>query len=108
MLITEPSIHHTITRKVHGAQQDGWEFECPICGYRARYITPLQSGTSQLEILHIGDAQARHLSDKVQTRWDEARPVQAVDNDDEAWLTPELRQQMEALLEDVNMDDWEI
>ena len=108
MLITEPSIHHTITRRVHSAQQDRWEFECPICGYRVRYITQLRSGTSQLEILHIGDAQARHLSDKVQTSRGEARPVQVMDDEDEAWLTPELRQQMEALLEDVNMGDWEI
>lgn len=110
MLINEPSIHHTITKRVRHGQQEGWEFECPICGYRARYTTRFQSGSPQLEILHIGDAQARHLSDQVQIKWNEARPVQVrdvEDDDDETWLTPELRQQMEELLKDVNMGDWE-
>jgi hypothetical protein len=109
MLTNEPSIHHTITKKVRRGQQDGWEFECPICGYRALYIAQLQAGSPQLEILHIGDAQARHLSNQPRTSWGMARPVQVMaddDDDDETWLTPELRQQMEDLLQDVNMGDW--
>jgi hypothetical protein len=107
-MLNEPSIHHTITRKVRRGQQDGWEFECPICGYRALYIPQFQAGSPQLEILRIGDAQARHLSNQPQMNRSMARPVQVmdVDDEDEAWLTPELRQQMEDLLQDVNMGDW--
>ena len=107
MLSTEPLIHHTITSKVRRGQQHGWEFECPICGYRALYIAQLQACSPQLEILDIGDAQARHLSSQPQIGWGAARPVQVmdIDDDDEAWLTPELRQQMEDLLKDVNMGD---
>ena len=110
MLDNGPSTHHTITRKIRSEQQNEWEFECPICGYRVRYIAPLHSNSSQLEILHIGDAQARHLSDHVQRSGSAAGPTQVMDDDhnDEAWLTPELRQQMEDLLKDVNMGDGEI
>src|SRR5512134_3719601 len=106
-MLNEPSLHHTITRKVRRGQLDGWEFECPICGYRALYIAQFQAGSPQLEILYIGDAQARHRSNQPQMSWGAARPVQVmdVDDDDEAWLTPELRQQMEDLLQDVNMGD---
>lgn len=112
MLSNEPLIHRTITRKVRDGQQAGWEFECPICGYRARYIARFHASSPQLEILHIGDTQARHLSDQVQMKWTEHQPVRVMEIDendvDETWLTPQLRQQMEDLLKDVNMDDWEV
>jgi hypothetical protein len=48
----------------------------------------------QFEIVHVGDPQARHASNHTQVQ-----PI----TDDEDWLTPELRQQMEELLKDVDM-----
>lgn len=102
------AVHHTTTKKVASAGRVGWEFECPICGYRARYISPSASGPQQLEILYIGDPQARHMSNQAQGQPVKAWAVAVIneDDDDEAWLTPELRQQMEELLKDVDMGDW--
>ena len=91
MVTNNSSVHHTITHQ----NQDSWEFSCPICGYRARYNAHPRHHTQQLEILQVGDPQARHVSNHLQIRV----------ADDEAWLTPELRQQMEELLQDVNMGD---
>jgi len=91
MTTNNSAIHHTITNR----SRDNWEFECPTCGYRARYNPHLRHQTQQLKILNVGDPQARHISNHVHVRV----------ADDEAWLTPELRQQMEELLKDVDMGD---
>jgi hypothetical protein len=96
-----PQVHHTITHRTQAEGQDGWEFVCPICGYRARYRSKGSFGTQQLEILQIGDPQARHTSNHTS-----AGPLQTeMGNIDESWLTDEIRQQMEDLLDDVDMGD---
>ena len=106
MSSNNPSIHHTITHKVQGAANEGWEFVCPICSYRARYITQAGHGSQQLEILHIGDPQVRHTSNHASVRLVGGRPLHIAENDgDEGWLTDELRKQMEDLLRDVDMGD---
>ena len=92
MSINNSSVHHTITNRTH----DSWIFVCPTCGYKARYTTQTSRNGPQLEILQNGDSHVRHASNHVQVRL----------ADDEAWLTPELRQQMEELLQDVDMGDW--
>ncbi len=58
--------------------------------------------------MYIGDPQARHISNQAQGQLVKAWAVAVIneDDDDEAWLTPELRQQMEELLKDVDMGDW--
>jgi hypothetical protein len=85
-------VHHTITNRT----KNSWVFVCPTCGYKARYNTESRQNEPQLEILQIGDPQARHASNHAQVSI----------TDDEAWLTPKLRQQMEELLKDVDMGDW--
>jgi hypothetical protein len=107
MLDYDPAIHRTVTHRIH---EYGWEFVCPTCGYRARFTSPPTFGRQQLEILNIGDFQARHVSSDWPVRQTSSRPVRVVeaemqDDDDEAWLTPELRQQMEELLADVDLGD---
>jgi hypothetical protein len=62
-----------------------------------------------LEIINIGDPRARHVSQEWPVvRQAKARPIRilmAENEGDEDWLTPELRQQMENLLRDVDMGD---
>ena len=98
------SIHHTLTTTLqHDANQTSWEFVCPACDHRARYTIHRDEGRQRFEILHPGNPQARHSSNHVQIG-----QFQAADNDQESWLTPELRQQMEDLLSDVDLGDWDI
>lgn len=93
-------IHHTITNRIKGTQQDSWEFVCPICGYQARYTTHTDHNDHQFELLNVGDPQVRHASNHTQATSLEPS------NDDEVWLTPDVRQQMEELLRDIDMGDW--
>jgi hypothetical protein len=100
-------VHHTVTSKIQDAAQNGWEFRCPTCGYRARYFAHPRPGAPQLEILHPGNRQARHLSNSTPGNSIPKLGTNVIENEgDESWLTPKLRQQMEDLLKDVNMDDW--
>lgn len=104
MSTNNPTIHQTTTNRIQDAERGGWEFVCPTCGYHVRYIQPVKQA-QQLEILDLGDPQARHTSNHVPVRPIEDWPVSAGDDVHEAWLTPELRQQMEDLLTDVDMGD---
>ena len=104
MSTIKPTIHQTTTNVIQNTEHGGWEFACPTCGYRARYLTPAQH-EPQLEILNLGDPNARHTSNHVPIRPVEDWPVSASDDVREAWLTPELRRQMEDLLTDVDMGD---
>lgn len=92
-------IHHTITNRIGNTQQDSWEFVCPHCGYRARYTEYADHQGHQFELLNVGDPQVRHASNHTQRTSFE--PL-----NDDAWLTPDVRQQMEELLKDVDMGDW--
>jgi hypothetical protein len=88
-------IHRTIARRAEtenispGAQ--AWEFNCPHCSYSASYVkhSPTQSS---LTVWKVGNSLARHHNSF------------ASEEKEEMWLTPALRQQMELLLQDVNMD----
>jgi hypothetical protein len=104
MSIDNSPIHHTATNRFQDAERVGWEFVCPTCEYRVRFIVHAKH-VPQLEILDPGDPQARHTSNHVPVRPIEDWPVTASDDAHEAWLTPELRQQMEDLLTDVDMGD---
>lgn len=108
MLTYNPSIHYTLTRLVPGTVAHGWEFVCPTCGYQIRYTPGANPGSYRFEILHLGDTQARHFSRSIQTEPSPVHATPELDADDEAWLTPELRQQMEDLLRDVDMGDWDV
>jgi hypothetical protein len=104
MPTNNPHIHHTITQRTQAEGQDGWEFVCPICGYRARYRSQDNFGTQQFEILQVGDPQARHTSNHTPVR--SVQPWHTeMTNVDESWLTDDVRRQMEDLLDDVDMGD---
>ena len=99
--------HQTITQIVRDGVHEGWEFVCPICGYRARYMSRPQPGRQHLEILSIGDPQARHVSRQTPATQVKVQSIDLTENDiDESWLTPELRRQWEELLSDVSMGEW--
>jgi hypothetical protein len=55
-------LHRTTTSRLEHSSQVSWEFSCPECGYRARFIRDSEDGTSRLEILDIGDPSVRHTS----------------------------------------------
>ena len=57
---------------------------------------------SYYEVLNGGDPQARHTSNHVHITPPGIWPEPAPDGN-ESWLTPELRQQMEDLLRDVDI-----
>jgi hypothetical protein len=101
------SIHHTISNRFETSNHTGWEFICPTCGYRTRYTLRAELGGQQLEVLDAGDPQARHTGSQTAVTPVESWSVTMVDDDDEAWLTDALRQQIEDLLDDVDLGDWE-
>ena len=110
MSINNSSIHQTVAKRLQAPGQNGWEFVCPTCGYQVRYVVHNGSGASQLEILQIGDPQVRHAGNHISTRSFVPQPINPIEDEndgDETWLTPELRQQMENLLTDIDMGDWE-
>ncbi len=83
--------HQAETENMHpGAQV--WEFKCPYCDYRASYSRRSSKLISELTVWNTGDPLVRHHNSF------------ASEEKEEMWLTPGLRQQMEYLLQEVNMD----
>lgn len=103
----ELTTHETITRSIQSADVRGWEFVCPTCGYRARYTARAQRSGPQLEIVHFGDPQARHTSNHTLGAPVEDWPAYEADEETQDWIAPDLRQQIEELLKDVDMGDWD-
>jgi hypothetical protein len=99
------SIHQTATQRLQVATGHVWEFVCPTCGYRAHYTEDAEEGRQHFKVVAQGDPQARHTNNPVPIEPFRLGPELY---DDEPWLTPELRRQMEELLLDVDMDDWVI
>ena len=87
-------IHRTVAYRAEtenlNSRLQAWEFNCPHCDYRASYVK-LSPTVSQLKVWNAGDPLARHHNSF------------ASEEKEELWLTPELRQQMECLLEDVEI-----
>ncbi len=108
------NMHNTITTLVLGEEGIGWEFTCENCGYHARYIVNNHPGPYNLEILDPGDPNVRHKSDlpmmnaseESAIAEDASAPVSSGDTalkpeeilDDESWLTPEIREKLEAIV----------
>ena len=104
-----PPLHHTITNRLQSSDQDVWEFVCPTCGYRAHYFVPNGDSAPYLKIISPGNPKARHTSNCSRSTSVQAQPhviEKPVEADNEAWLTPQLRQQMEELLKAVDMGDF--
>ena len=70
---------------------EAWEFTCPYCDYRAGYVK-LSSTIGALTIWNQGNPLVRHHNSY------------ASEQKEDTWLTPNLLLQMEALLEDLEMD----
>lgn len=83
--------HQAETENIYPEAQI-WKFTCPYCSYQANYIRRNSKLISELTVLNVGDPLARHHNSF------------ASEEKEELWLTPILRQQMEFLLQDVNMD----
>ncbi|MGE5220972.1 MAG: hypothetical protein ACM3PY_00950 [Omnitrophica WOR_2 bacterium] len=112
-------MHNTITTLVLGDEGIGWEFTCENCGYHARYIVNNHQTPHQLEILDPGNPNVQHKSDLPMMNDDEANTLDAVNAapvssgdtaltheevlDDEKWLTPEIREKLEAIVK--KLDD---
>lgn len=109
MSANTPIIHQTHVNRISNPESDTWEFVCPTCGYQARYHTQNGQGPRQFQVLHIGDSQARHVSghEPPSSPGSVSADASAVAGDDEieTWLTPELRQQLADILENVDLSD---
>lgn len=98
-------LHHTVTTRIQNDDQELWEFTCPTCGYRAHYFIPNDDSAPYIKVISVGNPKARHTSNCSQSTSVKSHPS-IVEPDSEAWLTPQLRQQMEELLKDVDMGDF--
>ncbi len=108
-----PSVHHTEIKKIQNGDEGGWEFICHSCGYRARYTID-RAGTQRLEILFVGDSHARHTSKSIvedrserqeereilYLQDDSGLPEEPLLEEEDNWLTPEIRAQVEAIMKD--------
>lgn len=110
-------LHDTSTRRLSSEEGEGWEFTCAVCGYWARYMIDDPLLGPGMTVFNMGDPHARHTSsDWKQEFLETTRPAPAADEhgfdltvpateDDlsgdaeEDWLTPELRSQIQDILE---------
>ena len=90
-------VHHTIIRQLTGTDGEGWEFHCADCGFLTRYYLPGCTPDAQLEIISLGDASARHLSEVLSLGDSRDEFVE------EEWLTPEIRQTIQRIVQ--KLDD---
>lgn len=98
MLNPNRTIHHTTVQQILGAAGEGWEFHCDECNFLMRYYLPECSQAAQLEVISMGDVNARHLSAAASLMSGRGESIE-----EEAWLTPEIRQTIEAILK--KLDD---
>ena len=99
-------IHTTRTATIWGVGYEGWEIYCSECSYRARLIYYQGYPGSELEILDYGDLTVRHRNNHIQESdpWDEYALESSLE--EENWLTPELRAQVEAILKRAWVEDY--
>jgi hypothetical protein len=110
------STHLTATHRVSKRGISGWEFVCPECGYHARYWERTQPGLQNLEILNTGDPDARHTSSSPlvsSCEWEIDPLMEGIEDfpedpvvaaEEESWLTPELRMQLENIVKAFDED----
>ena len=98
----EIPLHKTETIPIDAQTGNEWELVCYECNFRARFTQDLNQGANRLEILDIGDTQARHSGNQgsatVLPQLDYGSGRRQRD-DEEGWLTPELRQQLSEILQ---------
>ena len=102
MYVENMPMHQTETIPIDEQANNEWEFVCYECSFRAKYTRSLNHGKNRLEVLDIGDPQARHTAHQgtanLRPQFDGglARRVGA---NEEAWLTPELRKKLSEILQ---------
>jgi hypothetical protein len=98
-----------MTNRIEYTPSVGWEFSCPLCGYRSRYFHGSKHGAPRLEILAIGDPLARHTSAAIPEALDnvwqpgsdrsEDRGAEIGDDLDLfSFLTPDSQKRLEEIL----------
>jgi hypothetical protein len=96
------SVHQTLKTRVFSLAGEGWEFTCPNCDYQVQYFVPGSARQAQLNIICLGDAQARHTSDCERNQNDPTQPVPHTVVEyftEENWLNPGIRQQLSRIIE---------
>ena len=94
-------LHKTETVPIEAQAGKEWELVCNECSFRARFAQDLKQGANRLEILDLGDPQARHAGNQgsaAPTNLD-YYPSGRRGSDEETWLTPELRQRLSEILQ---------
>ena len=95
-------LHKTETIPIDAQAGEEWELVCYECGFRARYKQDRKNGANRLEILDFGDTQARHAGNQQAAPGhfphNHGSAMRQPDNE-EAWLTPELRQKLSEILQ---------
>jgi hypothetical protein len=101
MLNSNESIHHTVITPIKGNAGEGWEISCVDCDFRTRYYYPECSDEVQLEIVSLGDANARHSSESVNLASQSVGSASYADDEnfvEDEWLTPEIRQTLQGIV----------
>ena len=73
------NVHYTEAHRYMGHDGHGWEYICPHCGYRARYLLPDRGAESRLMIMQAGDRTARHIDRPSSGGERLARPVHTLE-----------------------------
>ena len=94
-------LHKTETIPIEAQAGNEWELICNECSFRARFSQDLKQGANRLEILDLGDSQARHAGNQGSAATINPDPYPAGRRGDheETWLTPELRQRLSEILQ---------
>lgn len=91
-------LHKTETIPIDAQAGNEWELVCSECSFRARFT---QQGANRLEILDLGNPQARHAGNQgsATTINPDHYPAGRRGDNEETWLTPELRQRLSEILQ---------
>jgi len=112
--MSEIFIHHTHTKRIQDSAKEGWEFQCPYCSYRTRYITQNGNEPRRLEIIDEGDPDARHTSTFPEYTYDGSwiqedsfyKETTTGYEDDGISLPAHLQKQIEEILKRADTDSW--
>jgi hypothetical protein len=101
-MFNDAQLHYSTASLIGSNNYEGWEFTCPLCAYHARYHRLTERGEYSLEIIDAGETQVRHVSAQGEpagrSDWTIPATHPGGDVDEEAWLTPHIRQQLDLIL----------
>ncbi len=99
-MVSSSESHEMHLEKVHPSNAEEWL--CPTCG--RRFLMRWQPECERLDILILeaGDEQASHVGSTGGLKVGNL----AISEDDEPTLSPELRDALSEVLDDIDFDDW--